>query len=198
MQTIHVSGGIEEDQLNEWTGLLLANDEPLLVYIHKAYGGKRSDDSDIQLNKTIILPLKNFIQALHNTKRFLITISSGYVLGGSMSWVLASDIHYSLSNTRFGFPEIKVNELPLLVSTLISGMPLRKIRYFLVSGDTIQMKDALDLRIVHREFKDESSMKEELDYLLEIIKPKVKYLKKLPLRTIEEAIDIYKETHDVS
>jgi enoyl-CoA hydratase/carnithine racemase len=197
METIHVSGKLEEEKLNKWTSLLQENSEPLLIYIHKASGGKYFDESDTLLNETIIQSMKMFVQALRNTKRFLITISSGYVLGGSMSWVLASDIHYTLSNTRFGFPEIKVNEIPLLVSTLISGLPLRKIRYFLFSGETITIQDALDLGIVHRAFKDSSSLQEDLSYLLELIHHKLKYLKQLPLESIEEAMNIYKETHKI-
>jgi enoyl-CoA hydratase/carnithine racemase len=143
-----IEDSITFEALDYWNKLL-CEDRPLYLHMRNC-SGMNSEESFKQ-SSNILQAYGEFILRLQQFSHPICCVSEGYVLGGSMAWLLQSDIHVTFQNTKFKFPERFVNGIPSLVSSCAKRkLNISKLKFKMLSGETIVLEEALEMGLVDK------------------------------------------------
>lgn len=146
---IEIKNSITKEILNEWIDMLNNSQSALYLHLYKADGLSIIDS--FQQSQDLLLHYSKFLETLESFTYPIYCLTEGYVLGGSLAWVLSSEIHIIVSHTKLKFPEVLIGGFPALVSSCCKRKTqLNRFKYKLLSGETITDKEALEIGLVDK------------------------------------------------
>lgn len=74
---------------------------------------------------------------------------NGDCLKAGMGWLLEADMAVAKKGVRFGFPEVRMGGVPMMVMTSAVSMPKKRVLEALYSSETFSAEDALQMGIVN-------------------------------------------------
>ena len=89
---------------------------------------------------------------MHRIDKPFIAAINGYAIGGGMEIALACDIRICSHTAQFGLSEVKVGSIPGTGGTqrLPRAIALSDAMLMLLTGDRVDAKEALDMRLVSK------------------------------------------------
>ncbi len=98
----------------------------------------------------------------------VIGIARAGALGGGLEMLLRSDFLYVLDAAELSFPEVSLGFVAAWGGTQWGGrmMPFRKAQEFLLLGEKISGKDAVEYGLATRSFPDEAALDEHVEKVL--------------------------------
>ena len=145
IEFILLTGVIDSSTINQWIGYLETSC-PLYLHLYNLQGLEINET--FSKSSSLLIQYAHFIERLQEFKYPIFCVSEGYILGGSMAWILSSDLHITVKNTKFKFPEVLINGLPSLVSACTKRKVLQaQYKAKLITGQTITSQEALTLGI---------------------------------------------------
>ena len=108
-------------------------------------------DLDVASAKGFITALHEAFRAVHEAPFPVISMLTGYCLGGSFELAMACDLRTASTECRLGLPEIKVGVPSVIEAALMPGLigPSRAAEY-LLTGEMITAEQALQWGLVNR------------------------------------------------
>jgi len=96
------------------------------------------------------------IRALVATKKVTIAAVQGHCLGGGAELAMVCDMVYTTESAQWGFPEIKLGCYPPVACTALAALVgQRRAAELILTGRTIDGKEAAEIGLVNRSVCDE-------------------------------------------
>jgi len=159
-------GHLSISVINEWISFLSTKSYNVIMAEVKDSVGMNLTNNKFKEMTNVLLKYEELIDILLNIEQPIVTISYGEVRGGSMCWILKGLINLSLSDTTFGFPEIRVGGIPSYVSILSKFRLSEHIsKKMMLIGDIINSNVALNYNLID-EILDASDIEMKTNYYL--------------------------------
>ena len=147
--------------LNLTTQLDQAAGDPKTRAVIVAGAGQKAFSAGVDLLEMKDLsPLKaeSFIRTIHQSARKFLTLAvptiaaiHGPCLGGALELALACDIRIAAEDSIFGMPEVRVGVPSVIEASLLPRtIGLGRARNLLLTGDTVNAQQSLDIGLVDR------------------------------------------------
>ncbi|MBF25545.1 MAG: methylglutaconyl-CoA hydratase [Flavobacteriales bacterium] len=115
--------------------------------------------------------LMSLFQLMLSYPKLIITKVTGAALGGGCGIMTASDIIFATSDSKFGYPEVKIGFTPALVSSfLIQRINIANIKYLLLNGKTIDAKQGKEIGLINYLCENENIDKKVNDFIKKFTK----------------------------
>ena len=150
-----------ESFLNLNTRLDQSGGDPKTRAVIVAGTGQRAFSAGVDLlemKELTPLEAESFIRIVHKSARKLLTLAvptiaaiQGPCLGGALELALACDIRIAAEDAKFGLPEVRVGVPSVIEASLLPRtIGLGRARHMLLTGDTLDAQQALDIGLVDR------------------------------------------------
>ena len=121
--------------------------------------------------------LQAMLSAIVNCSVPTIVVVHGFCFGGAMGLICSCDFILASSDSKFGFPEVRLGMIPAIISPYVNRkLNLSRMRELFITGEKFGVEKALDLGILYASYDgDSSSSLQNLTSLITKGGPKAQY-----------------------
>ncbi len=102
--------------------------------------------------------LQAMLSAIVNCSVPTIAVVHGFCFGGAMGLICSCDFILSSSDSKFGFPEVRLGMIPAIISPYVNRkLDLSRMRELFITGEKFGVEKALDLGILYASYDGDSS-----------------------------------------
>ena len=112
--------------------------------------------------------LQAMLSAIVNCSVPTIVVVHGFCFGGAMGLICSCDFILASSDSKFGFPEVRLGMIPAIISPYVNRkLDLSRMRELFITGEKFGVEKALDLGLLYKFYDEEFSS--SLDNLISLI-----------------------------
>ena len=102
--------------------------------------------------------LQAMLSAIVNCSVPTIAVVHGFCFGGAMGLICSCDFILASSDSKFGFPEVRLGMIPAIISPYVNRkLDLSRMRELFITGEKFGVEKALDLGILYASYDEDSS-----------------------------------------
>ena len=102
--------------------------------------------------------LQAMLSAIVNCSVPTIAVVHGFCFGGAMGLICSCDFILASSDSKFGFPEVRLGMIPAIISPYVNRkLDLSRMRELFITGEKFGVEKALDLGILYASYDGDSS-----------------------------------------
>ena len=102
--------------------------------------------------------LQAMLSAIVNCSVPTIVVVHGFCFGGAMGLICSCDFILASSDSKFGFPEVRLGMIPAIISPYVNRkLDLSRMRELFITGEKFGVEKALDLGILYASYDGDSS-----------------------------------------
>ena len=102
--------------------------------------------------------LQAMLSAIVNCSVPTIAVVHGFCFGGAMGLICSCDFILASSDSKFGFPEVRLGMIPAIISPYVNRkLDLSRMRELFITGEKFGVEKALDLGILYASYDGASS-----------------------------------------
>ena len=112
--------------------------------------------------------LQAMLSAIVNCSVPTIVVVHGFCFGGAMGLICSCDFILASSDSKFGFPEVRLGMIPAIISPYVNRkLDLSRMRELFITGEKFGVEKALDLGLLYTFYDEEFTS--SLDNLTSLI-----------------------------
>ena len=121
--------------------------------------------------------LQVMLSAIVNCSVPTIAVVNGFCFGGGMGLICSCDFILASSDSKFGFPEVRLGMIPAIISPYVNRkLDSSRMRELFITGEKFGVEKALDLGFLYASYdEDFSSSLENLTSLITKGGPRAQY-----------------------
>ena len=102
--------------------------------------------------------LQAMLSAIVNCSVPTISVVHGFCFGGAMGLICSCDFILASSDSKFGFPEVRLGMIPAIISPYVNRkLNLSRMRELFITGEKFGVEKALDLGILYASYDGDCS-----------------------------------------
>ena len=102
--------------------------------------------------------LQAMLSAIVNCSVPTIAVVHGFCFGGAMGLICSCDFILASSDSKFGFPEVRLGMIPAIISPYVNRkLDLSRMRELFITGEKFGVEKASDLGLLYASYDGDSS-----------------------------------------
>ena len=102
--------------------------------------------------------LQVMLSAIVNCSVPTIAVVNGFCFGGAMGLICSCDFILASSDSKFGFPEVRLGMIPAIISPYVNRkLDLSRMRELFITGEKFGVEKASDLGLLYASYDGDSS-----------------------------------------
>ena len=102
--------------------------------------------------------LQAMLSAIVNCSVPTIVVVHGFCFGGAMGLICSCDFILASSDSKFGFPEVRLGMIPAIISPYVNRkLDLSRMRELFITGEKFGVEKAIELDLLYSSYDGDSS-----------------------------------------